>query len=361
LPRKISTRKLLKSINRRIIMPEAVIVENISAGGAKSGVSWAAIFAGALIAWVITIMLIIFGSSLGFAFLSPYRNWNITPTGFHVASGIFTLATAFIASIVGGYITGRLRTRWSGFHSDEVYFRDTAHGFLSWALATVFVGALALGVPAGMALSAVNSGVSGASASLMQSRSTQPGGDIIVSKLFRVTPNASLSSRASSRTSGGAAGMLGASSAPDSSNLTGAVGEANDGSPNSSGSAGAMSTLNANTNTPSTNMSSMNIGAENDARRILSSSVSSSRPLSEEDRTYIAQIVAARTGLSLDQANARVNTVYEEARSAADTARKLASRIGLWLTASMLLGAFTASLAATHGGRMRDHVSSASI
>ena len=50
--------------------------------------------------------------------------------------------TQLAAAGMGGYLAGRLRTRWHGTHTDEVYFRDTAHGFLAWALATLVTAAL---------------------------------------------------------------------------------------------------------------------------------------------------------------------------------------------------------------------------
>ena len=57
----------------------------------------------------------------------------------------------WIASATGGYLTGRLRTRWIGTHTHEVFFRDTAHGFLTWSLATVIVTAIAATVAASAA------------------------------------------------------------------------------------------------------------------------------------------------------------------------------------------------------------------
>jgi hypothetical protein len=75
---------------------------------------------------------------------------------------------------------------------------------------------------------------------------------------------------------------------------------------------------------------------------------------SAADRTYVAQVVAARTGLSQADAEKRVTEVTNQAKTATDAARKGAAKLSLWLVASMLAGAFAASLAATEGGKYRD-------
>ena len=72
------------------------------------------------------------------------------------------------------------------------------------------------------------------------------------------------------------------------------------------------------------------------------------------DRTYVAQVVAARTGLSQADADTRVSNVINQAKTDLDNARKAAAKLSLWLTASLLIGAFSASLAATDGGYVRD-------
>lgn len=42
----------------------------------------------------------------------------------------------WLSAALGGYVTGRLRTRWVGLHTHQAFFRDTAHGFITWSLAT---------------------------------------------------------------------------------------------------------------------------------------------------------------------------------------------------------------------------------
>src|SRR6202021_2174972 len=51
------------------------------------------------------------------------------------------IVVQWLSSALGGFVTGRLRTKWTGLHTHEVFFRDTAHGFLAWAAASV-LGAL---------------------------------------------------------------------------------------------------------------------------------------------------------------------------------------------------------------------------
>jgi hypothetical protein len=75
---------------------------------------------------------------------------------------------------------------------------------------------------------------------------------------------------------------------------------------------------------------------------------------STADKAYVAQVVAAGTGMSQADAEKRINEAMTEAKTAADTARKGAAKLSFWLTAAMLFGAFAASLAAVEGGVLRD-------
>jgi hypothetical protein len=106
-------------------------------------VSWVAILAGALAAIAATLILFSLGSGLEFAAASPWGDVARTAGRLGVAAGIWLIVVQWIASACGGYLTGRLRTRWRRTHTHEVFFRDTAHGFLAWALATVVIAAVA--------------------------------------------------------------------------------------------------------------------------------------------------------------------------------------------------------------------------
>jgi predicted acylesterase/phospholipase RssA len=197
-----------------------------------------------------------------------------------------------LASSIGGYLAGRLRSRWIGVHSDEVYFRDTAHGFIAWAFASV-LGAILLASPA-------TSVISGSAAGLSQ----------------------------------GAATAAGQSSGPMD---------------------GYVDTL-MRSDTPASG--AQNASGGNDSRgemvRLFTSSFRSGSELKLADRDYISKVVAARTGLSQADADKRVNEVVTQAKADIDATRKATAQLAFWLTASLLLGAFCASLAATEGGGLRD-------
>jgi hypothetical protein len=100
-------------------------------------VSWPAIAAGAIAAAAMTLVLLAFGAGMGFSAVSPWGNSGISAGIFQISTALYLMVVALLASALGGYVAGRLRTRWVGVHTHEVFFRDTAHGFLSWALATV--------------------------------------------------------------------------------------------------------------------------------------------------------------------------------------------------------------------------------
>ena len=210
-----------------------------------------------------------------------------------------------MSSAVGGYLAARLRTKWVGVHSHEVFFRDTAHGFIAWAFATL-LSASALSSVTGYLANGTAAGVGGAAS--QAARSVNPA-DIYVDKLFR--PDAAAP----------------AASAPTSSPAAG--------NPNPAAPSGANQ-------------------SRAEVLRLWTASFQANQDLSAADRTYVAQVVAARTGMSQADAEKRVNDVIVEAKTAADTARKGAAKLSFWLTAAMLFGAFAASLAAVEGGSLRD-------
>jgi hypothetical protein len=194
-----------------------------------------------------------------------------------------------LSSSIGGYIAGRLRSRWIGVRSDEVYFRDTAHGFIAWAFATV-LGVVLLASPATSLIGGAASGATRAAASAASQAGPMDG---YVDTLFR-------------------------------------------------------------TEAPAT----QNAGSAQDSRaemlRLFSSSFRNGGDLKPADRDYVSKMVAARTGLSQADADKRVNDVITQIKADTDAARKASAQLAFWLTASLLLGAFCASLAATEGGGLRD-------
>ena len=111
----------------------------------QSAVSWAAVLAGAFVAGASSLVFVALGTGLGLAVTPPWLTAH-SVAAFTLYGGLWLIVTQWAASGVGGYVAGRLRTRWTGVHTHEVFFRDTAHGFLSWSVATVGVAALALAV-----------------------------------------------------------------------------------------------------------------------------------------------------------------------------------------------------------------------
>src|ERR1041385_1945404 len=152
-------------------------------------ISWAAVAAGAFANAALTLLLLAFGAGMGFSSISPWSNSGVSTTTFSIGTGIWLIVMAMLASTIGGYLAGRLRARWSGVHSDEVFFRDTAHGFMSWACAAVLSAALL-----GAAATAI---VSGASAGFAQ-RNANDGGPaaIYVDELFRPAAGAPAANQA---------------------------------------------------------------------------------------------------------------------------------------------------------------------
>lgn len=107
-----------------------------------SAVSWDAILAGAAAIIALTFVLLSLGAGFGLKF-SPRWPTGLAAQDFTPTIGAAFIAAQVVASMLGGYLAGRLRTRWLNVHSHEVYFRDTAHGLLAWAASVV--GLLALG------------------------------------------------------------------------------------------------------------------------------------------------------------------------------------------------------------------------
>src|SRR6187402_2504365 len=138
---------------------DTVVVQPATDLGEPSvaGVSWPAVAAGAVVSCALTLVLLAFGTGLGLSVVSPWASSGASATTFKITTGIYLIVIAMISSSLGGYIAGRLRSRWIGVHSDEVYFRDTAHGFLAWSFATV-LGAILLASPATTLLSGAASG-----------------------------------------------------------------------------------------------------------------------------------------------------------------------------------------------------------
>jgi len=331
-----------------------------------SGVSWGAIVAGGVAAAALATVLMTLGAGLGLIAVSPWPNEGASAKSIGIGVIVWSIIIEVASFGLGGYIAGRLRTKWANLHGDEVYFRDTAHGFVTWALGTL-VGICLVTSAAGQlatttaevggAVGAVAVGGAGAAAAAagpsMMAGAPGRGGmrgnpmDYYIDLLFR--PAAAQGSAAGAATPPAAGtdttGTAGATPAPAlaptpaPAPMVGAAmaGPANDIGP-----------------------------ARGEIMHIAAQSVKDGTlTLAPEDKTYIAQLVAQRTGMSQQDAEKRVDDVVAKAKAAADeaatkakeaadAARKAGAGLAMWTVFSMLLGAFVASYAATIGGRHRD-------
>ena len=295
--------------------PDTTVVAAGTAGNesAASAMSWGAIIAGAFAAAAMGLILGVLGTGLGFAAVSPWANTGASATTIGIASAIWLLLMSAIASAIGGYLAGRLRTRWVDVHGDEVFFRDTAHGFLAWAVGTVITAAVLTSAAGALVGGTAKVAATGAAAAATAANAALPGrasapadpNAYYVDSLFRANKPAD-------------------GAAPDDAAIRA------------------------------------------EAVRIFANDLRGG-DLPASDRQYLAQVVAARTGMSPEDADKRVNDVYSraqavsadaeaKAREAADAARKAATYSALWVFIALLVGAFAATYAATLGGRLRDGI-----
>src|SRR5450631_20066 len=121
-------------------MIDTVVIQPGAETGEPSvtGISWAAVAAGAIVSCALTLVVLAFGIGLGLSVVSPWSGSCVSATTFKIGTGLYLVVIAMLSFSIGGYMAGRLRSRWIGVHGDEVLFRDTAHGFIAWAFATAF-------------------------------------------------------------------------------------------------------------------------------------------------------------------------------------------------------------------------------
>jgi len=288
-----------------------------------SGVSWPAIAAGAVASAALALLLIAFGAGLGLSAISPWSDSGVSSTTFSVGTGIYLIIVAVMSSAIGGYLSGRLRTKWVGIHSNEVFFRDSAHGFLAWAFATLISATALASTTAYLANGAV-AGIAGGSAQAV--RSIDPS-QIYVDKLFRPAPAAATAQTPAA--------------APAATNNDQATAPAPAETPNPQPAEASGNQSNS-------------AQARAEILRLWTADFRNGDDLSADDRAYVAQVVAAQTGMNEADAQKRVDQVVTKAKAAADKARRGAAHLSFWLTAALLFGAFAASLAAVEGGALRD-------
>lgn len=292
-----------------------------------SAVSWGAIVAGAAATAAFSLILLMLGTGLELSSVSPWAFSGVSATTFGVSTILWLTFTQLVASGMGGYLAGRLRTKWVAVHTDEVYFRDTAHGFLSWAVAALGTAALLTSVIGSIVSVGIQAGASAAggvaTATAVRSEMAMSNSDpgpigYFVDSLFRKDINT-------------------AASVPDI--------------------AGSDAI-------PGGHPKPIPAGVAPEVTRIFMNSIRT-ETLPAEDVRYVGQIVSLRTGLTQQDAEKRVSDTYARlqtklrdaetaAKEAADKGRKASAYAALWLFISLLIGAFVASFAATIGGRQRD-------
>lgn len=272
----------------------------------KSAIAWGPIIGGAVAATGVSLILIMFGSGLGLTMVSPWTGESSSAATVGITAAIWLVVVQWLSSALGGYLTGRLRTKWAAIHTDEVFFRDTAHGLVSWAVATLFVAGFL----------------------------------------------------ASSLTSLAGAGAQAVGSA--ASTATVAAASTSDGSADTSAATAYFTDALLRPERVSANAQGDDTAATAEVSRILvNGAVAGGVP--EDDKAYLAAIVSARTGLEAEQARGRVDAVLQRieaakvsAQEAADKARKAAATTALVGAISLLVGAFISCAAAALGGRQRD-------
>jgi hypothetical protein len=273
-------------------MVDTVIVENETTP--LAAVSWPAVLAGAAVTCAFSLMLLALGSGIGFSTFSPWSPHTVDSLRAATFAGIFLAVTAVIASALGGYVTGRLRRFWHNTPSDEVVFRDTAHGLVAWAVATIVTAAFL-----GSAGTNLVGGAATAGAARVAQTQAQPGDyPGLTDRLFQYD-----------RLRAPPAGANTAFGRPFEADRA-------------------------------------------TADRLVA--LAATRPLTTEEHQDLAGIIASRTGLPAADAEARATAVENDARSAADVARRVLMRLSFWTVAAMLLGAFASCLAAWEGGVLRD-------
>ncbi len=265
----------------------------------SSGVSWAAIFAGAFVTAALSLILLALGSGVGLSSISPWAGAGASATAVGRGAILWMILTEIISAAMGGYIAGRLRTKWVHVHTDEVYFRDTAHGFLTWAVALV-----------------LTAGFLGAAATRMIGEARSEAGSAVTRTVDANAYYVDAFLRSNGVTAATATGAT-PSVLPDTT--------------------------------------ANNAAAREEVGVILANALRRGT-LPDDDSAYLAQMISARTGLSQADAQARVTQVFDQARQAADVARKAVAHSLYWLFLALLVGAFSASFAATLGGRERDRV-----
>jgi hypothetical protein len=265
-------------------------------------VEWSAVLAGAVLAAALSFVLLTFGTAIGLSATSPWPNSGLSAKVIASLAIFWALAQQIGSLMAGGYVAGRVRARWRET-GHEAEFRDGLHGGLVWAVG-VLISALLVFATAGV-VARTGAEVAGKAAISMAASTGDPM-DAALDSMLR--PTAAQAGAPPAAGAGAAARRAGAPTGDET---------------------------------------------RAEVARILAGSVT--RGLSTENRTYLAQVVAQRTGLSQQEAERRVDAAINDARAAADKARRAAALTGFVTAAGLVLSFGAAWWAAMKGGQHRDN------
>ena len=257
----------------------------------SSGVAWPAIIAGAFAATATALVLLTLGAGFGLASISPWLGHGASSGTVTVATAVGLVVVQWLTAGLGGYLTGRLRTKWVGLHTHEVFFRDTANGFIMWALSTVVIAAI-----------------------------------VAMVATFTVSGVASVAA---------GAGQAGIAAAGESAYLTGTLFRADH-----------ATTINADVKLQAGRImvNAARSGSMPDAdHAYLAQAIATSTGITPADASK-----------RLDAVVADAKAAEAKALQVADAARKAASTASIYTGLAMLIAAFVASVAAAIGGQQRD-------
>lgn len=280
-----------------------------------SGLSWSGIIAGAFTATAVTFIFVALGSGIGLSLASPFSSSPSAGT-LTVLGAVWLVFAQAIGFATGGYVAGRLRREPMPVHTGETNFRDAASGLVVWAIGVVVTSILLVAAAEKAGSAAAMTATAGAAATGVAGASSQSSSiDYFTDTLLRSNPQAP--SAAGGAAVGGASsgGASATAAAPDDRAMHAQVG------------------------------------------RILITAVAADN-IAPDDRIYLAQIVSARTGMSMEDAQKRVDDAVNRARAsvtqAAETARKAGAYLSFWTFMSLLFGAACATLGGMLGGDLRD-------
>lgn len=261
-----------------------------------SFIDWSAVVAGAALASAVSFVLLTFVTSIGFSIVPVGSNSTMSAGLIGSLAALMILAQQIAAFLAGGYVAGRMRSRWMSTTGDEVEFRDGLHGGLVWAVG-VAIGAALFFSTAGGAVRLGADAVGRPAAALASNAPVES----VIDTLLR---------------------------------------------PQSPGNA-----------TPATGRTEGSTAAEIRAElgRILFNAVTPGRAVTAQDRTYVAAVIAQRTGVTPQEAEARLNAAIAQATEAARTAKRATVIAALIAGLSLILSFAAAWWAGVVGGRHRDN------